>query len=138
MAHKSPETDNVKAANEAYYAALSARDLAAMAKVWTCAPDNILIAPPVNPETHVGWNAIRRQWEKYWPLFDAFSVSMQVSTVNINGPVAWVHGVETSKRRRKTGEVTTSTNYGTNIFVKHDGRWLMVFHQAAVLPDAAS
>lgn len=131
----SSEAGSVKAANLAYYKALSARDMGAMEKVWSCAANNILIAPPVNPLTHVGWEAIKRQWETYWPTFNKFSVSMTVTTVNINGPVAWVHGIETSHRRTKTGDVSSSHNYGTNIFVKQEGRWLMAFHQSAIIPE---
>jgi hypothetical protein len=41
---------------------------------------------------------------------------------------------ETSHRRTKTGDVSSSRNYGTNIFVKHEGRWLMAFHQSALIP----
>jgi hypothetical protein len=59
---------------------------------------------------------------------------MRVKRVNISGPVAWVHGIETSKRRTKSGEATSGRNYGTNIFVHRNGRWLMVFHQAAEIP----
>ncbi|HVG51093.1 MAG TPA: nuclear transport factor 2 family protein [Xanthobacteraceae bacterium] len=131
----SAENAKLEAANLAYYKALSARDMPAMEKVWTCAADNILIAPPVNPQTHVGWAAIKRNWEAYWPTFDHFNVSMEVTAVNINGPVAWVHGIETSRRRRKSGEVSTSTNYGTNIFVNQDGKWLMAFHQSQMIPE---
>ena len=44
--HKaSIEIKNIKAANDAYYRALSARDMHAMEKVWTGAADNMLIAP---------------------------------------------------------------------------------------------
>ncbi len=67
-------------------------------------------------------------------MFDDYSVSMRVKKVNISGPVAWVHGIETPKRRKKSGEVSAGQNYGTNIFVKRNGRWLMVFHQAAEIP----
>ena len=132
-AKASSETTKIKAVNLAYYKALSARDLHAMEAVWTCAADNILIAPPVNPHSHVGWTAIKRNWEAYWPTFDQFSVSMRVTKVNISGPVAWVHGIETSHRRKKTGEVSSSRNYGTNIFVNRDGRWQMTFHQSAMI-----
>jgi ketosteroid isomerase-like protein len=130
----SPESKKLEAANLAYYQALSARDIGAMAEVWTCAGDNILIAPPENPHEHVGWKAIKLNWERYWPLFDQFSVSMKINKINVSGPVAWVHGIETTRRRKKTGEVSSSRNYGTNIFVHRNGRWLMVFHQAAEIP----
>jgi ketosteroid isomerase-like protein len=130
------EASKVKAVNNAYYKALSARDMRAMEKVWTRAADNILIAPPTNPITHVGWEANKRNWEAYWPTFSQFSVSMVVSIVNVNGPVAWVHGIETSRRRTNVGDVGSSRNYGTNIFVNCDGSWLMAFHQSTVIPES--
>jgi len=131
----SNEPSKVKAANNAYYKALSARDMCAMEKIWTCTEKDILIAPPMNPVTHVGWEAIKRNWEAYWPRFSRFTVSMVVTTVNINGPVAWVHGIETSRRCTKTGEMSSGRNHGTNIFVNRDGSWLMAFHQAAIVPE---
>jgi ketosteroid isomerase-like protein len=134
-AKASSESRKVETVNLAYYEALSARDLRAMEAVWTCAADNILIAPPVNPHSYVGWTAIKRYWAAYWPTFDQFSVSMRVTKVNISGPVAWVHGIETSHRRKKTGEVSSSYNYGTNIFVNRNGRWRMTFHQSAMIPE---
>jgi ketosteroid isomerase-like protein len=130
------EINKIKASNEAYYKALSARDMQAMEKVWTCAADNILIAPPGNPRVYVGWSAIKRNWAAYWPRFASYRVTMRVSKVNVSGPVAWVHGIETSDRRTISGEVSSSQNYGTNIFVHRNGRWLMVFHQAAAVPEA--
>ena len=60
---------------------------------------------------------------------------MVVTMVNINGPVAWVHGIETSNRRAKTGDLSSSRNYGTNIFINCDGSWLMAFHQSAMIPE---
>ncbi len=60
----------------------------AMEKVWTCAANNMLIAPPVDPQTHFGRSSVKRNWLVYWPKFDEFSVTMKVTTVNINGPVA--------------------------------------------------
>jgi len=129
----SSEVAKVKAVNTAYYAALSSRKISDMERVWSCAADNMLTAPPVNPVTHVGWKAIRRHFQEYWPNFVEFRVSMKITTVNINAPVAWVHGIETSHRRDKAGVVSKSSNYGTNIFVQQEGHWFMAFHQSAVI-----
>ena len=135
-AKPSSEANMVKSVNNAYYKALSARDMSAMERVWTCSSNNILIAPPTNVVTHMGWEAIKKNWEAYWPTFSLFSVSMVAARVNVNGPVAWVHGIETSRRRSKSGEVTSSRNYGTNIFVNHGGSWLLEFHQSALIPES--
>jgi hypothetical protein len=81
----------------------------------------------------VGWEAIKQNWEAYWPTFSRFSVSMVVSVLDINGPVAWVHAIEISHRRSNSGDVSISRNYGTNFFVKCEGRWLMAFHQSTMM-----
>ena len=128
------DNEAVNAANLAYYQALSARDMRAMEQVWTRGADNILIAPPASPVTHIGWPAITRNWEHYWARFVDFNVSMQPSAINIIGPVAWVHGIEVSRRQTKTGETSSSTNFGTNIFVAQNGGWFMVFHQSVAMP----
>jgi hypothetical protein len=65
MAQQS-DLDQVKAANNAYYAALSARDLRAMEQVWSRAPDVVNIAPPVRPAAHVGWDAVKKNYEGFW------------------------------------------------------------------------
>jgi ketosteroid isomerase-like protein len=134
MSQEPSDIEAIRAANLAYYQALSARDLLAMQKVWTGGSDNILIAPPNNPVTHIGWAAISRNWEQYWSKFVEFNVSMHASSINVVGPVAWVHGIEKSQRRMKSGETSSSTNLGTNIFVSYTGPWLMVFHQSVAMP----
>ena len=53
-AKPSSEANMVKSVNNAHYKALSARDMCAMEKVWTCASNNMLIAPPTNPATPHG------------------------------------------------------------------------------------
>ena len=68
-AKPSSEANMVKSVNNAYYKALSARDMCAMEKVWTCASNNMLIAPPTNPATHMGWEAINFQTVSALPLF---------------------------------------------------------------------
>jgi len=136
MSHVS-DKEAVKAANLAYYQALSTRDMRAIEQVWTRGTDNILIAPPANPVTHIGWPAITGNWERYWSRFVEFNVSMQTSAINILGPVAWVHGIETSRRRTKTGETSSSTNFGTNIFVAQNNGWLMVFHQSVAMSTSS-
>jgi hypothetical protein len=59
---------------------------------------------------------------------------MEQPTITIRGDVAWVHGIENAQRRTKNGQTSGGTNFGTSIFVKEGGRWLMVFHQAALIP----
>jgi ketosteroid isomerase-like protein len=133
-AAQSSELDEVKAVNQAYYTALSARDLAAMERVWSRASHDVNIAPPIRPVAHMGWETIKKSYAGFWGTLDELTVSMAEPNIEIHGAVAWVYGIEQSKRRAKNGETSVGRNFGTSIFVKENSRWLMVFHQAALIP----
>jgi hypothetical protein len=121
----------VRAANERYYQVLSARNLGEMQGLWAQTERDVNVAPPVRPKAHVGWSAIKQNYESFWGTLDEFAVSMENPTVVVEGSVAWVYGIEQSRRRTKSGEMSTGANFGSSIFIKRDGRWLMIFHQAA-------
>jgi ketosteroid isomerase-like protein len=131
-AQTSAEAD-VRAANHAYYAALSARDMPAMEKIWVGSPDDTNIAPPVRPVANEGWEQIKAAYLKFWGTLDSLSVSMDEPTIKVRGSVAWVHGIEKAQRRTKAGAEQAGTNFGTSIFINQGGRWLMIFHQAAAI-----
>jgi ketosteroid isomerase-like protein len=131
------EADAVRAANAAYYAALSARDIKAMEQVWSQSPTDVNVAPPIRPAAHVGWETVKKNYETFWATLDELSVSMDNPTVIVEGKVAWVYGTEQARRRSKDGTASAGPNFGTSIFVKRDGRWRMVFHQAALMPPPA-
>jgi ketosteroid isomerase-like protein len=136
-AQTSNEAD-VRASNQAYYAALSARDMTAMEKIWTGTADDTNIAPPVRPVVSKGWDAIKASYLNFWGTLESFSVSMDEPTIKVRGSVAWVYGIEKAKRRTKAGAEQTGTNFGTSVFVNQGGRWLMIFHQAAAISQPQS
>jgi ketosteroid isomerase-like protein len=123
--------DEVRAANDAYYAALSARDLDAMGQLWSQTAEVVNIAPPVRPAAHVGWDAVKKNYVNFWGTLDQLTVSMEEPTIVIKDQVAWAYGMETTKHRTKTGDSGGGQHFGTSIFVNEGGRWLMVFHRAA-------
>ena len=128
--------DEVAAANRAYYAALSARDLEAMAKVWEQSGEAINIAPPIRPAAHVGWEAIRKNYEQFWVTLVHLRVAMNAPLIVARGEIAWVYGIERTHRVARDGTESAGENHGASVFVKNQGRWLMVFHQAAPNPAA--
>jgi ketosteroid isomerase-like protein len=128
------DLDQVKAANRAYYAALSARDVTAMERVWTLSPRDVNIAPPVKPVAHTGWESVKKNYQTFWSTLDELTVSMAEPHFVLQGSVAWVYGIEQSERKAKNGQISSGLNFGTSIFIKESGRWLMVFHQAALIP----
>ena len=134
VAQKVSEMDAVKAASQAFYAALSARDVGAMQKVWSSDADIQNIGPRSKAAT-VGWDAIGKGFEATFANFPELKVSMEQSQIKINGSTAWVSGIEKAQRKNKAGEASSGANLGTSIFVKQGGRWLMVLHHASAVPQ---
>lgn len=66
--------------------------------------------------------------------FDAFSelsVEMSDPTINVNGLIARVVGLEKVRGKMKDGQDFAWTALGTNIYEKRDGNWLIVHHHAS-------
>jgi len=127
------DMDAVKAANQAFYTALSAGDIAAMEKVWSSDPDIQNIGPRSKTVT-VGWDMIKKGFEATHDAFPELKVSME-PRIKIVGTVAWASGIEHTQRKNKAGAASSGSNLATNIFQKQNGKWLMVYHHASLTPQ---
>lgn len=130
FAQKASDVDAVKAANQAFYAALSARDSGAMMKVWSTKSDVRHIGPR-NKEVDVGPEAIKKNIQGTFDAFPELKVTPENVQVRISGSTAWVTDIENAQRKTKAGESLSGSNFGTSIFEKHGGKWLMVYHHAS-------
>jgi ketosteroid isomerase-like protein len=123
------DVDRVNAAGQVFVAAISARDIRAMDKLW--AHDSyVAFMGPLSTALVVGWDGVRKAWEMRFNQFDRVTVSLAESHVHINGAVAWAVGVEKVRLLRKNGDTLSFDAFVTNVFEKRDGLWLMVSHQA--------
>ena len=137
IAQETSEMEAVKAANQAFYSAISGRDIAAMQKAWSADPDIQYIAPYRKGIT-VGWEAQKKGYEVTFPRrLPSFRVDMEQARFKINGTVAWVSGMEHAQLENKEGKIVHATNLVTNIFQKEAGGWRMVYHHASVIPSGA-
>ena len=134
-AQQASDLDAIKAANQAFYAALSARDVKAMEGVWANKPYVVNIGPR-SKTIAVGYaDAVA----KYWPgAFDTFSQitasSSSIAQVQTDGKLAWVIGIETASLQPKTGgDPLKFDAFSTNIFEKDGTRWLMISHHAQII-----
>jgi uncharacterized protein (TIGR02246 family) len=121
----------VAEANEAFYAAITSADLAAMSAVWFPAD----WAECVHPgwASLRGWEVIREAWRAIFDSGPRASVGTSDVRVRLLGDVAWVSCLE----RIATTEgdrIHTSLAQATNLFVRHDGRWRMAVHHASPVP----
>jgi ketosteroid isomerase-like protein len=132
---QTPDLDAVKAANQAFYKALSTKDLKAMEGLWANKPYVVNIGPR-SKSIEVGYaDAVTKYWTAAFDTFSQISSSPSVAQVQSDGKIAWVIGTEKASLQLKSGgDPITFDAFVTNTFEKQAKRWLMTSHHAQPLP----
>jgi ketosteroid isomerase-like protein len=128
-AQQTSDVEGVNAAGQVFIAAISAREIGAIDKVWAHEPYATFMGP-LSTTIVVGWEGVRKAWEMRFSQFDRVTISVTESHVRTNGKAAWAVGIEKVQLLRKNGDTLSFDAFVTNVFENHDGRWLMVSHQA--------
>ncbi len=128
-AQQTSDVEGVNAAGQVFIAAISAREIGAIDKVWALEPYAMFMGP-LSTTIVVGWEGVRKAWEMRFSQFDRVTISVTESHVRTNGKAAWAVGIEKVQLLRKNGDTLSFDAFVTNVFENHDGRWLMVSHQA--------
>jgi ketosteroid isomerase-like protein len=134
LAQSSADVEAIKAANAGFYAALSARDAGALDRVWDH-DRQVFNIFGVSKAPMVGWIAVKSGYEDLFDRFPELSVSMADPSIRQDADTAVVVGVETQRVRLPNGEVASALLPGTNVFVKRNRRWLMVYHHSSRPPQ---
>src|SRR5438132_6649569 len=82
------DVERVEAASRDFIAAISARDINAMDKLWAHDPD-VTFMGPLSTTIVVGWDGVRKAWEMRFGQFDRVTISSPESHIHANGKVAW-------------------------------------------------
>ena len=129
------DIDAVKAANTAFYAALSTRDSKIMDPLWANKPYVVNIGPR-SKSMSVGYADAVTKWSAGLPeLFAELKVEMtSTAQVQTDGKLAWVVGTEKAVGKNKAGEPIAFETFATNIFEKDGAKRLMVSHHAGIQP----
>jgi len=134
---RASDVERVEAASQDFIVAISARDIQAIDKLW--AHDSyVTFIGPLSTTIVVGWEGVRRAWEMRFGQFDRVTISLAESRVHSNGNVAWAAGIEKVQLLRKTGDTLSFDAFVTNVFEKHDSRWLIVSHKATPIYKEAN
>jgi ketosteroid isomerase-like protein len=128
------QQDAIKAANAAYYAAISARDPSAVDKVWDHG-DQVFNIFGVSKAPMTGWNEVKSGYDDLFRRFPEIAVAMSEPAIRQDGDVAVVVGVETQRAKLANGDTVNALLPATNVFIKHDGHWLMVHHHSSRPPQ---
>ncbi len=123
------EHERIQAAGQAFVAAVAARDINAIDKIWAHESYSSFIGP-LSTTVVVGWDGVRKAWQKRFGQFDRVTISIDDPHIHINGKVAWAVGMEKIELLRKDGKTIRFDAFVTNVLENKDGQWLIVSHQA--------
>ena len=129
----------VLAANRSFYAALHSLDISLMAQVWLHA-DWVKCLHP-GWDLLVGWEEVQGSWREIFRSTDQMMISVSRPLLHLVGDVAWISCLENVTTAYKT-DINSALVEATNIFERHEGRWLLVHHHTTPLaeppPEAAA
>src|SRR5713226_6284992 len=114
-AQQTSDVERVNAASQVFIAAISARDIHAMEKVWAHEP-YVTFMGPLSTMVVVGWDGVRKAWEMRFNQFERVTIFLAESHIHINGKVAWAIGVEKVQLLRKNGDTLNLDAFVTNVF----------------------
>jgi ketosteroid isomerase-like protein len=129
------DDSRVREANSAFYAALEARDLDAMADVWEHS-DRIVVTHPGWPMLR-GWARVAGSWDAIFRNTGYIQFVLTDEQVTVVGDTAWVTLDENILQSASSDELSGSRATSINVFVRgHDSvggddNWKMVVHHAS-------
>jgi len=103
-AQQSADTEGVKAASKAFYAALAVLDNGeAMEKVWAHTPYVTYVGPRAKTII-VGWEAQKKYWADTNKLFAQRDIALSGQLIHVNGNLAWEMAQEGGTPKMKDGK----------------------------------
>lgn len=122
------DSEAVRRANLAFYRAFESLDLAQMNAVWVHSA-RAQCTHPGWPRL-VGYSAVMTSWERIFENTFGMSCELTAVEVSVAGDLAWVVCTENLTSRAYDG-VSRSQVEATNVFERHEGRWLLVHHHGS-------
>lgn len=119
------DIERVSAANQAFYAAHEARDVAAMTDVWEHS-DRVVCVHPGWPILR-GWDDVLRSWVGIFRGPGRSQFILTNESISAKGDTAWVTLDENLVDVGGTGTIAA-----TNLFIRdHEGEWKLVTHHGS-------
>jgi ketosteroid isomerase-like protein len=129
------DMEQVKAAIDAYHAALGSLDIAKMEPLWVH-DANIMLINPRDKSISIGWDAVQKNWEATFNNNSEIKVTQAEGPhIAVNGNVAWSTGIANVVGKAKSGASINAPTFETDVFEKRGGKWLLVSHTASRVPQ---
>jgi len=122
---------SVEQANTAFYRALESSLIERMDEVWAHEPWVRCVHPGWDMLT--GWLQVRESWMMIFEGGQKMRASPSDVSVYLSGDFAWVSCTENITIFNESS-FDSAQAVATNLFIRRDGRWLMVHHHASPIP----
>ena len=128
------DSEALRAANEELYRAFESLDRTRMERVW--------LRSARTQCTHPGWQrlvgfpAVIASWERIFESTLEVSFDLTGVEISVKGDLAWVVCTENLTTRTTNGP-TLARIEATNLFERHQGRWLLVHHHGSPVVSRA-
>ena len=83
----------------------------------------------------VGWDEVQGSWEEIFRSTEQMMVSISRPLVHVAGDVAWISCLENVTTAYQN-DISSALVEATNIFLRRQGRWLLVHHHTTPLAAA--
>jgi uncharacterized protein (TIGR02246 family) len=126
---------DIKALEERFVAALKAKDLDAIMKVY--APDQTLVVfDVVPPRRYVGAAAYRKDWQTFLDTFEG-PVTVELTDLDVAADrnLAYSHSIQHVAGTDRQGKKLDLTVRVTDVYKKARGRWLIIHEHVSVPVD---
>ena len=118
----------VKEANQRFYDAFGALDIAEMDEAWEDSDQALCVHPGWQPL--VGWGPIRTSWAGIFDNTTLMHFNLRYVNVAVQGDSGWVTCVENITTVLQ-GRASDFIVLSTNIFVRTPRGWRMIAHHAS-------
>lgn len=132
-----PNVDSASAikANDAFYLAFQAMEMAEMAAVWSHAPEVCCIHPGWEPL--IGWGDVRQSFVAIFAGQGWLRVAPSEVEALVEGDMAWVRCVEVVSSLSSFGP-SQARVAATNLFRREAGEWKLVLHHGSPIASQRS
>jgi uncharacterized protein (TIGR02246 family) len=132
---QSKDEQEIRALEDQFAAAASAKDLDAIMKVYV--PGNDLFVFDVGvPRQHVGWEDYKKDWHDFLAMLPG-PIKFTVSDLSVasDGKIAYGHNIQHLSGTMADGSPADMTVRVTDVYRKIDGKWLIVQEHVSVPID---
>jgi ketosteroid isomerase-like protein len=121
----------VEQANSEFYRALESGRLDRMEQIW--AHDDLVRCVHPGWAMITGWQRVRESWDRIFQGGQKMRAAPTDVTIHTRGELAWVTCTENITVFNDES-FDTAQAAATNLYVRYDGKWLMVHHHASPIP----